>query len=87
MTLLKPVKRRNRWQDKRLRQLERLAAMRAAKERKRLELGPRDEEPRMLRWHRFELGVRDKVTGEVAWVDLKSVRHASKAMGLMLKFC
>ncbi len=61
--------------------------MRAAKERKRMERGPRDEEPRMIRWHRFELGVRDKVTGEVAWVDLKSVRHASKALGLVLKFC
>ena len=39
---------RTRWQDKRTRQLRTLANMRAAKERKRLARGPREEEPRHI---------------------------------------
>lgn len=62
-----------------------MALMRAAKERKRLE-NPRDREPKLQRWYRFEFGVRDKFTGETAWHDLVSVRHAAKALGLILKF-
>jgi hypothetical protein len=50
-------------------------------------LGNRPEpEPRMVRWHRFEYGVRDKLTGETHFTDLKSVRQASKALGLIVKF-
>lgn len=59
--------------------------MRAAKERKRLE-NQVEREPKMQRFHRFEFGVRDKITGEFAWRDLTSVRHASKALGLILKY-
>jgi hypothetical protein len=40
----------------------------------------------MVRWHRFEYGVRDKLTGETHFTDLKSVRQASKALGLIVKF-
>lgn len=40
----------------------------------------------MQRAYRFEFGVRDKATGETHFVDLKSVRHAAKALGLILKF-
>jgi hypothetical protein len=65
--------------------LRKMAAMRAAKERRRMEREPVEDEPKMERWHRFEFGVRDKTTGETAWHDLVSVRHAAKALGLILK--
>lgn len=48
--------------------------------------GP-EPEPHLVRFHRFEFGVRDKATGEMAWHDLVSIRHAAKALGLILKFC
>lgn len=84
-------KRRNRWQDKRKRQLQKLANMRAAKERKRLERGPREEEPRLIKWHRFEIGVRDKVTGRSgygeAWMDLVSIRDVVRRLRVIVKEC
>ena len=64
--------------------------MRAAKARKRqaaIDAGLLEREPKMVRWNRFEFGVRDKLNGETHFVDLKSVRHAAKALGLILKFC
>ena len=45
-----------------------------------------EPEPRMKRWHRFQYGVRDKLSGEMAWRDLVSVRQAAKALGLIIKF-
>lgn len=84
------LRRRNRRQDKRQRQLEKLSRWRAAKARKRqalIESGLLEQEPKMERWHRFEFGVRDKLNGETHFVDLKSVRHAAKALGLILKYC
>ena len=63
-----------------------MANMRAAKERKRL-ANPVEREPKMERFHRFEFAVRDRMTNEVGWHDLVSVRHAAKALGLVLKFC
>jgi hypothetical protein len=80
---------RKRRQDKYLRKCARLAQMRAAKARKRqalIEAGLLEREPKLARWHRFEFGVRDKQTGEMAWHDLVSVRHAAKALGLILKY-
>ena len=79
-------KRRNRWQDKRKRQLRKLANMRAAKERKRLARGPREEEPRMVRGFPLEFGVRDKVTGETVWLDLRSTRDVAKRVAVVLKY-
>ena len=74
---------------RREKQLRRLATMRAAKERKRQEAiaAGWTPEPKMERWHRFEFGVRDKLTGETHFKELKSVRHAAKALGLILKYC
>lgn len=46
-----------------------------------------EPEPKMVRWHRFEYGVRDKLTGEAHWRDLTSIRQAKEALGLILKFC
>lgn len=76
---------RNRWQDKRQRQLARLAAMRAAKARKRL-ANSTEQEPKMLRYYPLELGVRNKVNGETAWIDLKSVRDSAKRLRIILKY-
>ena len=71
--------------------LRKMAAMRAAKERKRLERGPREEEPRLVKWHRFEIGVRDKVTGRTgygeAWTDLVSIRDVVRRLKVILKEC
>ena len=64
-----------------------MANMRAAKERKRMDAGPPEEEPRFTRWHPLEFGVRVKATGETHWHDLVSVRHAAKALSLVQKFC
>ena len=83
------LRRRNRRSDKRERMLNKMANWRAAKVRKRqalIDAGLLVREPKLERWHRFEFGVRDKLTGETQFVDLKSVRHAAKALGLILKF-
>ena len=79
---------RRRRQDKYLRQAEKLNRMRAAKKRKREELiadGWRPE-PKMERAYRFEIGIRNKATGETCFVDLKSGRQAHKIAGLVLKY-
>ena len=70
--------------------LRKMANWRAAKARKRqerisqglVELGP----PKMRRYYPLEFGVRVKATGDTHFTDLKSVRHASKALGLVLKY-
>ena len=68
--------------------LLKLANMRAAKERKRQERIAAGwiPEPRMARYHRFEIGIRNKLTGETCFVDLKSARQAHKIAGLILKY-
>ena len=52
----------------------------------RIAAGLLEREPKLMRYHRFEFGVRNKLTGEMAWHDLVSVRHAAKALGLVLKY-
>jgi hypothetical protein len=80
--------RRKRFQDKRERQLKKLANMRAAKERKRQEriAAGWTPEPRYVRHYRFEIGFRNKGTGETCFVDLKSARQAHTIAGLVLKY-
>jgi len=56
-----------------------------AKERKRL-ANPIEREPKMERWFPLELGVRDKRSSEVAWVDLRSVRDAMRRISVIMKF-
>lgn len=46
-----------------------------------------EPEPKMERYYPLEFGVRVKATGETHFVDLKSVRHSARAIGLILKFC
>jgi hypothetical protein len=68
-----------------MRQLKKLANMRAAKERKRL-ANPVEREPKLVPWHPLELGLRDKVSGEVAWVDFKSLRDAMRRLAVVRRF-
>ena len=77
---------RNWRNSKRKRQLAKMANMRAAKARKRLE-HPAEVMPKLEKWFRLELGVRDKTTGEVAWTDLRSVRDAAKRLAVVIKYC
>lgn len=67
--------------------LRKMENMRAAKERKRLLGPPPEPEPKMERWFPLELGVRDKQTGETAWIDLRSTRDAKRRLRIVLKFC
>lgn len=64
---------------RRERLLRRMAAMRAAKERKRL-ANPIEPEPRMERWFPLQLGLRDKRTCETAWVDFVSILDAVRRL-------
>lgn len=81
---------RNRRQDKRKRQLEKLSRMRAAKARireERIAAGFLEREPTFELYYPLEFGVRVKATGETHFHDLVSVRYAAKALGLILKYC
>lgn len=63
--------------------------MRDAKARirqERIAAGLLDPEVKLVRYYPFEFGVRVKATGETHFHDLRSVRHAAKALGLILKF-
>lgn len=83
------LRRRNRWQDKRARQLKKLANMRAAKARRRLERGAAgllEREPKMVRWYPLEVGVRDRTTGEEAWVVFKSLRDALRRLTVLVRY-
>jgi hypothetical protein len=62
--------------------------MRAAKKSKHedaIAAGWRPE-PKFERAYRFEIGIRNKDTGEACFVDLKSGRQAHKIAGLVLKY-
>lgn len=63
--------------------------MRAAKERLRLERGADgllEREPKLERYYPLELGVRDKRTGEVAWVEFKGIRDAMRRLSVVQKY-
>jgi hypothetical protein len=85
------LRRRNRRQDKRKRILNKMAAMRAAKARKRLLNPPPERIPKMEPWHRFEFGVRDKVQGPAgmgeAWTDFRSIRDVVRRLKVIRKHC
>ena len=56
-----------------------------ARERKRL-ANPVQREPRLIRYHPLQIGVRDKVTGDTAWIDFKSLRDAVRRLSVVQKF-
>ena len=75
--------------DKYKRVCAKMANWRRRKEeirQERIAAGLLEREPKMERFYQFEFGVRNKLTGETAWHDLVSVRHAAKALGLILKY-
>ena len=65
--------------------------MRSAKERKRLAGPPPEMEPKMVPWHRFEIGVRDKIKGAAgygeAWTDFVSTRDVVRRLRVIRKYC
>ena len=70
------------------RRLKTLAAMRAAKERKRLAriaAGWTPEPRRGRQWYPLEIGFRDRTSGEVDWVVLKSARQARRLAARMIQ--
>ena len=69
---------------KRERMLQKLANMRAVKARKRL-ANPVEREPKMVRYYPLSLGVKDKRTGDVAWVDFRSIRDAIRRLSVVQK--
>jgi hypothetical protein len=64
-----------------------MAAARVAKARKRDEAiaAGWSPEPKMVRHYPVEVGVRLKASGETAWVDLVSVRDASRRLAVVLE--
>ena len=63
--------------------LRKMAAMRAAKERKRLERGPVEPEPRMVRSTGLSFGVRDDISGVECWREFKSVREVARVFAVI----
>lgn len=66
--------------------LEKMRKMRAAKERKRLERGPVDQEPKMQRWNRYTITVTDRLTGETGSFELRSLRDAGRRLAAVVKY-
>ncbi len=68
--------------------LHKMKLMRAAKERKRLARGPIEEEPKMqvVRHPFLSWAMRDELSGEVCWMEFKSVRDMAKRAGVVAKF-
>ena len=71
---------------RRYRLLRKMANMRAAKERKRIALGPREEEPHIIRTAGLSWAVRDDITGHVEWLPLKSARDTFRRITVLLKY-
>jgi len=69
--------------------LQKMARLRAAKTRKHEQAvaDGYEPEPKIVRYYPLEFGVRDKRTGETAWVDFRSVRDAAKRLSVVLKYC
>ena len=70
---------------RRERMLRKMANMRAAKERRRLEW-PQESAPRFERWFPLEVGVRDRATGETAWIEFRSLRGALRALRVVQRY-
>ena len=69
--------------QRRQRILQKMAAMRAAKERKRLE-NPPQHEPKTQRTTCLQIGFRDEISGVECWLPLKSARDAYKRISALL---
>lgn len=56
-----------------------------ARERNRL-AHPIERESELVRYYSLQIGVRDKRTGDIAWVDFKSVRDAARRLAVVQRF-
>jgi hypothetical protein len=56
-----------------------------ARERKRI-ANPIEREPKFIRYYPLQFGVRDKRTGETAWIDFKSVRDVARRLSVIQEF-
>jgi hypothetical protein len=56
-----------------------------AREAKRL-ANPAGREPKLVPFYPLDLGVRDKLSGDTAFVDLRSGRDAARRIAVILKF-
>jgi hypothetical protein len=45
-----------------------------------------EPEPHMERWYPLEFGVRDKLSGETCWMDLRSGRDVLRRVAVMLRY-
>lgn len=70
---------------RRERMLRKMSAMRAAKARNRL-ANPVEHEPRMQRYYPLELGLRDRRSGEVAWVPFRSIRDSIRRLSVVQRW-
>lgn len=66
--------------------LDKLARMREAKDRKRLERGPVEQEPKMERWNRYTITVNDRLTGESGTFEVRSLRNTMARLAVMLRY-
>lgn len=68
--------------------LRKMANMRAAKERKRLARGPHEEMPRgpIVRHPHLSWAMRDDLSGQVVWMEFKSVRDMTRRAGMVARF-
>lgn len=72
---------------RRERVFRKMAAMRAAKERKRLAAGPREEEPKMIlvRHPHLSWAMRDDLSGDVVWMPFVSVRDIARRVSMVTR--
>ena len=68
--------------------LRKMASMRAAKERKRIERGSVEHEPnmRVVRYPHLSWAMRDDLSGDVVWMEFKSVRDMARRVGVVARF-
>jgi len=80
-------KQRNRRSNKRLRMLKKMAAWRAAKERKRIARGGVEEHPRFVavRHPFLSWAMRDDLSGDVVWMPFVSVRDTSRRAAIVAR--
>ncbi len=67
--------------------LRKMQSFRDAKARKRVESPPPDREPRMERWNRFEITVKDRLTGETGTFELRSLRDCARRLAVVMRYC
>ena len=58
----------------------------AAKARKRMESPPPDPEPKFEKWNRFEITVKDRLTGETGAFELRSLRDCARRLAMVTRY-